>query len=109
MLIMIAQSSDWMDIRILLEIFLGFQIQKLIGIIKHKFMIFILNIGYTIELILIYRTFSKIPLCIANGMIMRFWTTLEQIGPIGIVKTKIEQDIRILFMKAEIHSLTFLQ
>jgi len=56
---------------------------------KTQFMIFILNIGYTTELILICRTFSKIPLCIANGMIMRFWTTLEQSGLIGIVKTKI--------------------
>src|SRR5215207_6617831 len=109
MLMMIVQSSDWMDVRIFLEIFLELQTTKLISIIKYNFMIFILNIGYTTELILICRTFSKIPLCIANGMIMRFWTTLEQIGPIGIVKTKIDQDIRILFMKAEIHSLTFLQ
>src|SRR5919106_1727040 len=109
MLMMIAQSSDWMDVRILLVIFLGFQTHKLIGIIKHKFMIFILNIGYITELTIICRIFLKIPLCIANGMIMRFSTTLEQDGLIGIVKTKIEQDMRILFMKVEIHSLIFLQ
>jgi len=75
--------------------FFGIADPQVNWIIKHKFMIFILNIGFTTELILICRTFSKIQLCIANGMIMRFLTTLEQIGLIGIMKTKIERDIRI--------------
>ena len=108
MLIMIAQSSDWMDIRILLEIFLGLQIPKVNW--NNQTQVHDIYLKHW----LYNRADPHLQNFLKNTSMYSQWddhevlTTLEQIGPIGIVKTKIEQDIRILFKREENYSLTFL-